>query len=37
VIVDDDLPETRRGELRDAGAHLVIAGEPDGRPVDQRP
>jgi DeoR/GlpR family transcriptional regulator of sugar metabolism len=37
VIVDDDLPETRRGELRDAGAHLVISGEPGGGRVDQRP
>jgi DeoR/GlpR family transcriptional regulator of sugar metabolism len=27
VIVDDGLAEDRRGELRDAGAHLVVAGE----------
>jgi len=27
VIVDDDLPDTRRSELRAAGARLLIAGE----------
>ena len=27
VIVDDELPDARRRELRDAGARLVIAGE----------
>jgi hypothetical protein len=37
VIVDDDLPEARRSELREAGARLVIAGAADGGPVDQRP
>ena len=37
VIVDDDLPEIGRSELRDAGAHLVIAGEADGGPLGLRP
>jgi DeoR/GlpR family transcriptional regulator of sugar metabolism len=37
VIVDDELSETRRSELRDAGARLVIAGETGRGPVYQRP
>jgi DeoR/GlpR family transcriptional regulator of sugar metabolism len=37
VIVDDGLPDTRRSQLRAAGAHLVIAGEGDGGPAGRRP
>jgi DeoR/GlpR family transcriptional regulator of sugar metabolism len=37
VIVDDGLPDTRRSELRDAGANLVIAGDGDDGPVGRRP
>jgi hypothetical protein len=36
VIVYDYLPETRRTELRYAGARLFIAGEADAG-TDQRP